>query len=40
MPKIYKILQCFFEFTTKNTKILFVYNLCRKRIPLFDNSNK
>ena len=29
-----------FEFIMKNTKILFVHNLFRKRIPLFDGSNK
>ena len=29
-----------FEFATKNAKILFMHYLFRKRIPLFNNSNK
>ena len=40
MPKNLQNPTMLFEFITKNAKIMFVYYLFRKRIPLFDNSNK
>ena len=40
MHKNLQNLTMLFEFVTKNAKILFVYYLFRKRISLFNHSNK
>ena len=40
MPKNLQNPIMLFEFITKNAKVMFVYYPFRKRIPLFDNSNK
>ena len=40
MPKNLQNLTMLFNFVTKKAKIMFVYYLFRKRIPLFNNSNK